>query len=633
MLPLLALILLAATALGLASFRIHNNDIGYHIAYGRQMLETRSVPQVNRFSTANAGHRIHDDKWLFQLTVALADRVGGTLALQLLRLILVGALATLILLLIREELPLSGPLPWLGSLLAIWAMSERFLLRPELPSYLLLAAMLWQTERLRRDPGRGVWPLLLLQVIWVNVHGYFILGPAIAGALLTATLLRGGSKQEAWRWGRTTLLLILCCFVSPAGWRAAAYPLLTLIELYGRRDRARIHIQEFKPSLIPERFLTHTYLLYCFLLAAAPLAMLAARRRHQTLYRPIILLAFILMSLTIRRNIVLLGLVGSWMLVTSLGRLEGGSRPARGLGWAALLALGPLLLLQPLTDRLHLAEHRIRRHGMGLSRMAYPVAATEFLQREKLTGIYWNNFEIGSYLLWRHPGQLPMCDGNLNAVPLEFQQDYLALLSRWMNLEAYARKYEIAFWIIQHGPCDTLDLIGRLYRSPAWTLVYLDPLTVVFLPTRDPRSQRLAVRLTEPAAGQLPTPRPAPGFFRANLLSFSRARVPFEQAYLSKLYLTLGKPELAREAVSRALSACRWDARLFHQGALVALTAGQSEQAEAYLRAALTLKPGYASAHFNLGLLMARRDKPELALSHFQRAWDEDRLTARYAIR
>ena len=192
-LPILAALLLAATALGLSAFELHNNDIGYHITYGRYILE-HGIPSENHFSSINQGYPIQDDKWLFQVGVALLDTAGGPTALCLLRMALVALLGLLILLLIREELPLDGPLPWLGACLALWAMSERFLLRPELLSYVLLAGMLWLLEQLRHDRGRA-WPLLLLQVIWVNSHGYFILGPAMAGALMTAALLRGEAHR------------------------------------------------------------------------------------------------------------------------------------------------------------------------------------------------------------------------------------------------------------------------------------------------------------------------------------------------------------------------------------------------------------------------------------------------------
>ena len=102
--------------------------------------------------------------------------------------------------------------------------------------------------------------------------------------------------------------------------------MITLAELYTRRNRAWASIHEFKPSLAAEAFVTHTYVLYCALLAATPLAMAATWRRQATWYRPILLVAFIAMSLTIRRNIVLLGPVGCWLLVTAIGRLQWGNR-------------------------------------------------------------------------------------------------------------------------------------------------------------------------------------------------------------------------------------------------------------------------------------------------------------------
>ena len=70
---------------------------------------------------------------------------------------------------------------------ALTIASPRFVPRPELFSFVFLAAYLWLLERV--PPGRHIYLLVPLQVLWVNSHALFVTGLVLIGCYwLGATL-------------------------------------------------------------------------------------------------------------------------------------------------------------------------------------------------------------------------------------------------------------------------------------------------------------------------------------------------------------------------------------------------------------------------------------------------------------
>ena len=81
--------------------------------------------------------------------------------------------------------------PWLA-VAAAWmfaavAAYERFSMRPELFSYALMSLQLLVLTRGVRS-WRSVLALAMLQVVWVNVHSYFVVGLLLTTAWLTAAV-------------------------------------------------------------------------------------------------------------------------------------------------------------------------------------------------------------------------------------------------------------------------------------------------------------------------------------------------------------------------------------------------------------------------------------------------------------
>lgn len=171
-----------------ASFAVRNSDFWLHLAGGRLLAEGRYTFGVDPFAFTTENQYWANHAWLFEWPLfliynRLGEQLGGTV-LVVLKALLVSLLALILLRMRRPDNRLGWPA--VCTLLAVLAMSPRLLLHSTSLSYFLLALTLWLLWRPLEQAapfGRQVRhyaPLLLLFVLWVNVDGWFLLGPLTA---------------------------------------------------------------------------------------------------------------------------------------------------------------------------------------------------------------------------------------------------------------------------------------------------------------------------------------------------------------------------------------------------------------------------------------------------------------------
>jgi hypothetical protein len=142
---------------------------------------------------------------------------------------------------------------WLPALVV---MSNRFDPRPELMSLMGMAFYLTILMRADRTPALA-WLLPLVQVVWVNTHALFVLGPITVGAYLTghASGWIGRARSEAqsahtdhrWRLhvGGATVAVGLACLINPYGLRGALFPLELFPKITAWGGLYKSYIAEF----------------------------------------------------------------------------------------------------------------------------------------------------------------------------------------------------------------------------------------------------------------------------------------------------------------------------------------------------------------------------------------------------
>ncbi|HTU19615.1 MAG TPA: hypothetical protein VMG10_16260 [Gemmataceae bacterium] len=230
----LLLVLLLVIAFLLGCYEMGDSDIWWHLRGGQWILEQGGVPRRDPFTFGSADKLWVDVHWSYEVILALAHRAGGIGALVLLG-ATVGAMAFLTVLTARHR---SWPaaatvLCWIPSLMLL---SFRLDPRPEIFSLLYLGcylAILWRAD----ERPSLLWLLVIVQVLWTNVQGLFILGPILLGMFVAARgarllwlLCRGEgiwTTEEKRRWkhiGGVSLAVAAACLVNPYFLKGVWFP-------------------------------------------------------------------------------------------------------------------------------------------------------------------------------------------------------------------------------------------------------------------------------------------------------------------------------------------------------------------------------------------------------------------------
>ena len=227
--------LMIAASFALGCQELQDADVWWHVRAGQWIWDNRRVPALDPFTFASADRSWIDVHWLFQVILAAVFAAGGVPGMILMT---AGAYATVFLIgwTARDRQWPSWIVAacWLPALVV---MSMRSDPRPEILTLLAVAAYL---AVLSRTDGRPelAWVLPVIQMLWVNVHGLFVLGPIILGAYLVDRLAVGRQRHETTglpaplrrrRWwghiGGAAVLVGLACLVNPYGLRGALLPL------------------------------------------------------------------------------------------------------------------------------------------------------------------------------------------------------------------------------------------------------------------------------------------------------------------------------------------------------------------------------------------------------------------------
>jgi hypothetical protein len=155
-----------------------DNDVWWHLRTGELILDRGAIPDSDPFSWTAAGRPWIAHEWGAQATFAALERAGGPAAL----LFLAGALVGAAIVVLQRTLRRGGVDPWaraIAGLVAVFLTNLIWTLRPHLFSLLLVAVFFDLLTAERQRPRPTTWWLVPATALWANLHGAFVLGPAL----------------------------------------------------------------------------------------------------------------------------------------------------------------------------------------------------------------------------------------------------------------------------------------------------------------------------------------------------------------------------------------------------------------------------------------------------------------------
>ncbi|HUD72632.1 MAG TPA: hypothetical protein VMQ62_11790 [Dongiaceae bacterium] len=540
-----------------ALHRLYDFDLLWHVRTGAWIRAQQAIPRTDPFGGGTAGLPWLDVSWGAQWVAALIAGGGGLTALQLLAAILIGA--TFLVVLRRAP---RTPLLLATALVAVLAAAHRFLPRPDLLVLPLTLALFALLERLPRG-GRST-PLLLglLTALWANLHGSFVLAP-----ILVLAAGAGAAPAIAWRnalrrYGPAFACTALAPLANPRG--VLIYGVLSpylgsMLAAVGLAPKgAALMASEWTPTfgalLHDPIFPTAPFLFLVLLVAVSFLR----RGRNASPERAACGAALLALALTAVRNLLpfaaaALAIVAANerdRLADARGDRDGDPFDAAWFRLAAalmVLLVGLSYVAAVATDRYYVTRGLPITTGVGFDPALVPEGAVGWLATHEAPGLLFNNYNSGSYLLYRlAPAVRIYIDARFDTTPVNRAIE--AALADPSTLDAFLERERIGTIVLLHPSPESLAFLPRLTRENGWTLAWRDANTTIHVRAGAEaplRAEALALPpAVEPAAARLDA---ILGRFKGPVLPAAE----LTDAFVSGI---LGDSERQRAAYRRALA-------------------------------------------------------------------------------
>jgi hypothetical protein len=365
---------------------VRDQDTLWHVASGRDLLAGGSLIGPDPFGVPTTSIWVRH-QWLADLAFGLADEVGGLrLVASLLPAMTALTLVTLYLCLRT----------WGGRLVSVLLLVTAFVgmggslsARPQVLSFLFTALVTWIWLRALKQEG-APWHVIPVIWIWAMLHGLWVLGPAIGGVILVASLLSPDLRRDAPRRSGVLLGSAVAGLVTPLG--------VHTITAVRQVNEVRPYIQEWSRSTLGEPPFSVTALLILVLTA-----LLVRRGRYPDAYVSwaLLILAVALM-MSARRTVGAAAIIAAMTAAPYFQAQLGRAREAMAVRERALAGVGALLGLA-------FAGLTIARGPDLIGLPELPAAAWGLVPGERVC----NEYDAGSWLLYAAPDSSPTIDGRL----------------------------------------------------------------------------------------------------------------------------------------------------------------------------------------------------------------------------
>ncbi len=423
---------------------LNDADTLWQIRTGEWILDHHAIPHTDPFSFTTGGRAWYAHEWLAETLMALCWRTMGMVGVMVLAAAATGLTAAIVLYDTRRFLP--GIYALLALVIAFSNAAPSMLARPHLLAWPCLAIWCGGIAAARaRQAAPSFW-LLPVMLIWVNLHGSFIVGLLLSGAFMVEALCDRGAdlRRVLTGWGAFVLGSCVVVLLNPDFVAGALFP----IRMIGMKSLA--WIGEWEPVDFGR-----IQLLELMILGGLALGFSGQVRLPPI--RMLILLGLVHGALSHARNGQLLGLVGVLILAEPFGAALGRGKaatPARP--WSQLAAVAVLLGLAALAGRIMLPLEPTRT-GEAFAAVIEQIPAALRVRR------VLNDYGLGGPLIFH--GERPFIDSRADLYGDAFLAEYRAISSGDRGaLDRALSAYGIAWTIFPAA----MPVVAALDQTPGW---------------------------------------------------------------------------------------------------------------------------------------------------------------------
>jgi hypothetical protein len=465
----LALAALLVTFFGYFSVKVWDIDFWWHIAAGRNILESGVIPSTDPFGVYDAasvkGQTVLKSSWLGQVMLYSVFRWFDLDGIILFR----AAVLTLCLAIVYLRCRIAR----IASLysLAITALAGLAILqhtgeRPQLFSFLCMALIFLLLDSYMANGRR--WQLYcipLVMLLWNNAHGGAALGMAALGLFGAVYVLENRSAEGRFLTPQNRLMIIVMS-LSAIALLLAPNGLETI--------KGIVYLQS---SPIPFRERTSEYAspwevwqtaLYYWVFLIAVLLSLPGLLKREYWKQGGVVVAIGAVSMTAYRYIPFFVLLAAPYVAGSLERmLRRYTPPAAAVNLAVLIITFALL-------GYGFKQGRVFQHGTLENK--FPAGAVAFIKANRMGGKIFSSMNWGGYLIWSLPDRVSVfIDGRV--LDPERMIPYTHILWTTPDGQRFFEQGNFDLALVPYGNVFTGErypLVAYLQNHPDWQAVYQD---------------------------------------------------------------------------------------------------------------------------------------------------------------
>jgi hypothetical protein len=476
-------------------------DFWWHLKIGEIIVSTRTLPRTDLFSFTAAGNPFILQNWLVEIVYYLVYRVGGLSTLVALNsVLLVSALIPVYHLCRRATSHLRVSV--LAALIPAISLLYFGSVRTQVFSFVLFSVYYWVLTQYRNKRRDVVWVLPLLMVVWVNLHGAFILGIGLVVIFLVVEAVNrvvNGERPDTLtgrdlaKLGVVLVIAAIATLANPETYRLFEYVRAVA------DAAAQYQVLEWEPPRIGQ---LEGIALFFGPFFITLLTLLFTKERAD-LIDIVLFMIFSIFGMMSLRNGVWFSIIVAPMLARYLPRIEWMGlihklRRYRQIDaiavWAkrrkqagapiryginrqiAVLLLTITVLVCPWVYP-HLGN---RLFGNTLWEASTPVGAMDFIQRSGLQGHIFHPQIYGDYLIWRlYPAQRTFMDGRVHVFSKQVINDYRMSFAdpHWDERLA---KYDVRFVLLSKTDDESRMMLRSAREAAGWRALYEDDESVLF---------------------------------------------------------------------------------------------------------------------------------------------------------
>lgn len=459
-------------------------DLGRHIKNGEMVLENAKVLTTSFYSYTHTDFPVPNHHWGSGVIFYGLWEFFGLAGVELFFIIV--SLGALWLFFVVAKKRASIGVAALVSIPAVFLLAQRTEIRPEAISYFFAALFFFLLVRFRDQSDnpkflRALYFLPLVEILWVNIHIYYILGPIVLGTFLVESFFRNRAISK--KLFQILIFVFLATLVSPFG-IYGVIEVFTIFNNYGYplvENQSVWFLEAFSGSHID---LLLFKIVFALTVASFLVPLCQKRWRDVEISSVLFTLGFGAMAWLAVRNFALFGFFTIPALVSNLtGFVRGFSTEEKHyVNILAGFVLGVLVFVTFFGGLTKFFPYW-REGGIGLEQNNS--AAADFWKREGLRGPIFNDYDIGGYLIYHFfPQERPFVDNRPEAYPADFfQKTYIPMQQDaqiWQQAEEKYHFNAIMFSVHDGTPWGQQFLRDRV-NDPLWAPVFLDSHIVIFL--------------------------------------------------------------------------------------------------------------------------------------------------------